>query len=103
MHLDLAQGFLFAAIPPLAFVSTIGAASFKPDMPTPLGKAVVRHVWLIVAWASLSTFLAYWASASGEDWLAVVATLAAFPAYVALGTVVVFSRRAFALGKQKRR
>jgi|GEM_PF-5974441 len=72
-------------------------------MPSALGKMIARYVWHITAWASLSTFLAYWAWTSGNQWLAIVAALASFPAYVALGTVVVFSRIAFATGKEKRR
>ena len=54
----LAQALLFAAIPPLVFIGTVGAANFKPDMPSPLGKMVVGFIWHIAAWASLITFLA---------------------------------------------
>ena len=102
MDLELAQALLFAAIPPLVFIGTVGAANFKPDMPSPLGKMVVGFVWHIAAWASLITFLAYWAWTTGQQWLAVVAALAALPAYIALGTVAVFSRRAFGSGKKER-
>lgn len=103
MNFDLAKALLFAALPPLTFLATIGAAEFKPDMPSPLGKMIARHIWQITAWTSLCTFLGYWASVDGKQWLAIAAALAAFPAYVALGTAAIFSRRAFARGEKKRR